>query len=180
MPDLSLTSHPTRPALRIDAVEAEVERPSANLLRFRYVVRGDIAALAVPAPSAPLRADNLWKTTCFEAFLKPASGAGYREFNFSPSGRWAAYDFAAYRDLTGDAGLPAAPQIGSSRTADRLELTAILSLDLPDEPCRLGLSAVIEEIGHGISYWALSHPEGKPDFHHDACFASELPAATRP
>ena len=30
-----------------------------------------------------------------------------------------------------------------------------------------------------MSYWALAHPPGKPDFHHPDCFALELPAARR-
>jgi hypothetical protein len=50
--------------------------------------------------------------------------------------------------------------------------------DLPsDAPWLLGLSAVIEEMNGRLSYWALAHPPGKPDFHHADCFALELPAA---
>ena len=41
----------------------------------------------------------------------------------------------------------------------------------------LGLSAVIEEADGNVSYWALAHPPGKPDFHHSDCLALELPAA---
>jgi hypothetical protein len=64
----------------------------------------------------------------------------------------------------------------------RFELRAALALGrlpgLPgDAPWRLGLSAVIEEAGGGLSYWALAHPPGKADFHHSDCFALELPAA---
>ena len=62
------------------------------------------------------------------------------------------------------------------------ELRAELALDcLPDlprdAPWQLGLSAVIEEADGRLSYWALAHPPGKPDFHHSDCFALELPAA---
>jgi hypothetical protein len=51
--------------------------------------------------------------------------------------------------------------------------------DLPaDAPWRLGLSAVIEDRSGQKSYWALAHPPGRPDFHHEDCFALELtPAA---
>jgi hypothetical protein len=41
-------------------------------------------------------------------------------------------------------------------------------------PLRLGLSAVIEENDGTISYWALKHLPGKPDFHHPDSFALEL------
>ena len=42
---------------------------------------------------------------------------------------------------------------------------------------QIGLSAVIEDAGGGMSYWALAHPPGKPDFHHADCFALELAPA---
>ena len=43
------------------------------------------------------RADELWKTTCFEAFLRPMGEESYREWNFAPSSQWAAYRFTGYR-----------------------------------------------------------------------------------
>jgi hypothetical protein len=39
---------------------------------------------------------------------------------------------------------------------------------------RLGLSAVIEDIDGRLSYWALKHPPGKPDFHHPDSFALDV------
>jgi len=45
----------------------------------------------------------------------------------------------------------------------------------PDGPH--GLSAVIEDISGGTSYWALAHPPGKPDFHHADGFALEFSPA---
>ena len=35
----------------------------------------------------------------------------------------------------------------------------------------LGLSAILEEEDGTISYWALAHPPGRPDFHHPDCLA---------
>jgi hypothetical protein len=40
----------------------------------------------------------------------------------------------------------------------------------------VGLSAVIEAADGALSYWALRHPAGRPDFHHPDCFALDLPA----
>ena len=45
---------------------------------------------------------------------------------------------------------------------------------------RLGLTAVVEETGGRISYWALAHPAGRPDFHRADCFVLELPAPVTP
>ena len=38
------------------------------------------------------------------------------------------------------------------------------------------VGAVIEEAGGIKSYWALSHPEGAPDFHDPSCFLASVPA----
>jgi hypothetical protein len=78
-----------------------------------------------------------------------------------------------------------APRIAVQSSPDRLGLTVSLELehlsDLPcDAPWRLGLSAVIEDTSGRMSYWALAHPAGKPDFHHLDCFAYELSPRGRP
>ena len=101
--------------------------------------------------------------------------AGYREFNFSPSGQWAAYAFRRYRD-GGALDCELAPEIAVRRTANRLELDARIRRDfLPQgRPLRLGLSAVVEDAHGVLSYWALQHPADKPDFHHSDSFAIPL------
>src|SRR4029450_11259927 len=62
---------------------------------FRYLIEGT-ADLVLPNPEKRGRADGLWKTTCAEAFVGLSRGA-YLEFNFSPSGKWAAYRFEGPR-----------------------------------------------------------------------------------
>ena len=102
-------------------------------------------------------------------------GPKYRECNFSPSGEWAVYDFRGYRD-GGGLENELAPGIDVHKTMDRLELAAEIGQDLlpHGRPLRLGLSAVVEETGGILSYWALRHPPGKPDFHHTDAFALQL------
>jgi hypothetical protein len=102
-------------------------------------------------------------------------GAGYREFNFSPSGEWAVYAFRDYGD-GGELGINLAPGIKVRRNGDRLELDAEICQDFlpPDRPLRLGLSAVVEDADGALSYWALRHRPGKPDFHHKDAFAFQL------
>ena len=41
---------------------------------------------------------------------------------------------------------------------------------------RLALAAVLEDQQGALSYWALAHPPGKPDFHHPVGFTLELHA----
>lgn len=134
-----------------------------------FAVSGD--ALVIPPRTAPERAYGLWKTTCFELFVAGAGGS-YAEFNFSASTQWAAYGFTGYR--AGMTDIPIArPAI------ERTDRGVGVALDFPVaaiEQMHIGLSAVIEERDGTKSYWALAHPPGKPDFHHPACFALELPA----
>jgi hypothetical protein len=126
----------------------------------------------VPPLAQPVRRDNLWQRTCFEAFLQ--SEQGYLEFNFSPSTEWAAYRFSGYREGMAELDLEP-PQVRVSRDEHALELTADLVLPPSLAPVRLGLSAVIEEVSGVKSYWALRHPPGdRPDFHHPDCFAIDL------
>jgi hypothetical protein len=121
----------------------------------------------------PVRADELWKTTCFEAFLRPAGGESYREWNFAPSGQWAAYDFSSTRTDMKNA-QAAAPYI---RMEDNLTWWALgATMAVPtDLQWELGLSAVLEEKDGAKSYWALAHAGDTPDFHSPDCFVGRLP-----
>ena len=47
--------------------------------------------------AAGQRRDELWTTTCFEAFLAIPDQPGYWEINLAPNGDWALYRFEGYR-----------------------------------------------------------------------------------
>jgi len=136
-----------------------------------FCVSAPADRFVIPHSEAPSRADDLWKTTCFEAFLRPAEEDGYREWNFAPSGDWAAYDFTGTR--TGMAAAEvAAPYI---RVEDNLTWWALGTTFAGDAAeYQLGLSAVLEEKDGTKSYWALAHPTDRPDFHAPDCFAARL------
>lgn len=168
---VTFTPHPDTTSAAVRGVEVEVGPVSGRQVRLRYVVTGEIARLAIPEAASPERADELWKHTCFEAFV--TRGAGYREFNFSPSTQWAAYEFDGYRAGMRKADV-LAPRIEGRRGQAHYELH--VAFDLPDDgKCSVALTAVIEETDGVKSYWALKHPPGKPDFHHADGFALELP-----
>jgi hypothetical protein len=173
---LQLTRHPDTPCAAIERITVDVARPRPGELELRYAAFGETGGVALPRVRASGRADELWRHTCFEAFVRAGAGEGYVELNFAPSTEWAAYRFDAYREGMAPAEV-SAPRIEAAAFADRFELTVALALaDLPPEaPWRLGLTAVIEEAGGRISYWALAHAPGKPDFHHPSGIALDLP-----
>ena len=88
---IELVPHPLHSPHAVQSVAVELER-KGEALRLRYHLSGDLAEVVIPAPTSPRRADNLWQTTCFEAFVR-GEGADYAEYNFTPSGEWAAYGF---------------------------------------------------------------------------------------
>ena len=169
-----LRLHPDSRCDAASRIEVDVARPHPSGLLLTYFVSGNISELRLPPVVASTRADELWRHTCFEAFVRPAAGPGYYEFNFAPSTQWAAYGFDSYRS-----GMRAATKIGAPRIEVRLgdedcTLQAALELDRLSPSLRLGLSAVLEETNGRKSYWALAHPPGKADFHHSDCFTLEL------
>src|SRR3954469_573735 len=175
--DLALSAHPDAPPDAVRFVTVQIVRDRGGL-QLRYVVEGDPARLVLPPAQEPCRSDGLWQTTCFELFLRD-EGESYREFNFSPSGRWAAYRFRAYREGREPLGVDSPPVIGSSTEPFGLLLSVLVRVDVQPN-ARLGLSAIIEETGGRKFYWALAHPRGDPDFHHRDCFALDLPPAESP
>jgi len=124
--------------------------------------------------SEPWRADELWQTTCFEAFLKAADEDRYREWNFAPTGNWAAYDFSGYREDMQKAEVDKAPYIRMEDNFTWWSVGATIAVEA-DRIWQLGLSAVIEEKDGTKSYWALAHSDSdKPDFHSADCFTAKL------
>ena len=94
----ALTIHPDSPPSPVKSIDVEIARANAGTLSLRYVATGRIGDLLLPPPALSGRADGLWQHTCFEAFIRPAGGAAYREFNFAPSTQWAAYGFSSTRE----------------------------------------------------------------------------------
>jgi hypothetical protein len=175
---LALKPHCNTPCLAATSIEVDVVRPTPTSLSLRYFLSGVLDELLLPPVKAPDRTDRLWQHTCFEIFIRAQSEEPYQEFNFAPSGQWAAYRFAARRSGMSDLDI-APPVIETSLTAEGLELHALLNVTglVADKLWLVGLSAVVEEKNGCTSYWALAHPPGEPDFHHPACFAVQLPPA---
>ena len=129
----------------------------------------------IPKLSEPWRANDLWRTTCFEAFLRAAGDEAYREWNFAPSGNWAAYDFSRPREDLTQAEVESPPYIRMEDNFTWWTVGATIAVEA-DKDWHFGLSAVLEETDGTKSYWALAHPPGdKPDFHHPDCFVGKLP-----
>jgi hypothetical protein len=174
-----LLCHPAQRDRAVRRIAALARRAPSSVLTVDFRVEADLSRLRIPAPSAPRIATRLWEHTCFETFVAMDEDPPYYEFNFAPSGEWAAFAFRSYRDGKPFTDGELAPSITLRTREDRLELGATLRLGRLSPAhlrasLRIGLSAVIEGDDGTLSYWALRHPAAKPDFHHAEAFALRL------
>ncbi|WP_373488633.1 DOMON-like domain-containing protein [Blastomonas sp.] len=171
-----LIAHPDYPAPAQVAVSVKVLDLSADQFVLEYTLTDPHGCVRLPDPAPAVRSDGLWQQSCFEAFVGAGTGDVYTEFNFAASCAWAAYRFDTYR--SGMSALPVNvdPEITNLDAGIwriRIDVAALHRV-LGPRPWRLGLSAVIEALDDGKSYWALCHAPGQPDFHHPDCFAARL------
>lgn len=182
---ISLACHPDTPGSAVHHIEARVCRQREGPMQITYAMHADLDRLRIPPPAAAARADGLWRHTCFELFIKRAGAPAYYELNFSPSGAWAAYSFAGYRNRPVPAEQALNPHVQVRRSAHSLTLDAAVPLELlyaqhAGVTLAVAISAVIEERDGRLTYWALRHAPGKPDFHHSHAYALELGAHGAP
>src|SRR5262245_25644347 len=126
---LTLERHPETPTVAVHAVHAHVGRAPGGLLAVSFVIEGDMDRLLVPqrrersgrehSGRASAMADRLWEHTCCEIFIARTGLPAYHEFNFSPSGEWAAYAFTAYRERVPFAGESNAEDLDPQLTVRR-------------------------------------------------------------
>ncbi len=136
-----------------------------------------IGVLKLPAglndgPQQGQRKDELWTTTCFEAFIAAPGEQRYWEVNLAANGDWALYRFDGYRSGQTQQELSTPPTVRLQRGLHQLRLDARIALEpwwTPDVCPDLALTAVIDRGQEGLSHWALRHGP-KADFHDRSTF----------
>lgn len=130
----ALVAHPDTPARAVNGVFCNYAWLQAGEWKFNFSVDAPPGALRVPEPAPPDRTDGLWHHTCFELFMRDPSDGAYLEFNFSPSGQWAAYQFDGYRAGMRELTVPRPSIVGSSPAHFAAGISAHLrGLGLDDE-----------------------------------------------
>ena len=172
-----LAPHPATPPSEPFSLWANVDYAGAfgasATCNIWFGIDQPLSRFKVSPPGDPRRADGLWQSTCFEAFVQAEGEEAYREYKFAPSGDWAAYDFISRREGMAEAELANPPYVRIEDNLTWWTLGATFALEAGRE-WALGLSAVIEELDGTKSYWALAHGGEKPDFHDPACFTARL------
>jgi hypothetical protein len=158
----------------VRALEVHIGGAQTGKLDLRYVLDADLSRVRIPPARTSRQTDELWKHTCFEAFIRGRDSGAYHELNFSPSTEWAIYSFESYRKGMAPVDVPQPPEIRVERSAHLLQVDVSIDLRTWSRSGALALAAVIEDENGRLSYWALKHPAGKPDFHHTDSFVLEL------
>lgn len=145
-------------------IEASFLQKSPFEIHLEFFLRGPINEILCPPPEEPQRRDELWQSTCLEAFLGQKED-GYIEVNCAPSGHWNVYEFDAYRK-----NMRWASHITVRLT--RLEKEgqeAVFFIQVISEKefslSQVGLTLVCESVAHEKTYWALCHSGEVADFH---------------
>jgi hypothetical protein len=167
---------PVRPPSNL-RITVQVSRRS-NAAILSYTVHSPIKELCVPDPAdRPLRKGGLWEETCLEFFLATKDSPRYWEINLSPSGHWNVYRFSAYREAVQEEAAFTSLPFRVKRGKDLFLLDLELHLDRiihSETPLQAGISAVLKLRSGEMTYWALSHPAQRPDFHRRESFIAEL------
>lgn len=186
----ALLPHPaSAPHAQALAIDVDWRWVAGHVLELEYRILGDATVLRLPlAAVAAERRDGLWRHSCAELFVAEPGQAAYREFNFSPSGHWAAYEFDDYRS-----GMRAHEWVGapprctlagnpSRSSAARGGLVFAVALERVALPAArrllVGPTMVLEALDGSHSFWALRHAAANPDFHHPdgRCAELEVPS----
>lgn len=177
-----LVLHPASPRLGVDSILVATVVDADGSLTLDYALAGRLEGLSIPGAGPVSPGERLWEHTCLEAFVRADGMPGYLEFNFSPSRQWAVYAFRRYREPD-EPWTGLAPSIEVTRGDARLVLSirvpqVVATLMRQTRRLRFALSAVIESSNGERGYWALRHPAGKPDFHHDEAFRQVMDVPT--
>jgi len=176
--DLPLRPHPACEASPLRAVSVSGALHANGRITLDYLLLGELLQLRLPPPArSPQRRDELWRHTCLELFVQQEAAADYVEFNFSPSGDWAAYGFESYRRGQTAFGQQPVGITLHPLGPGQLRIQACAQLPGTTPRWRLGLAAVVEAVDGTLSYWALRHAGAKPDFHATENFGLSLEAA---
>ena len=161
------------------AVEIELNVLPPAWLECTYRIRAGEDEIVYPAPTDRLDPERLWEHTCCELFVADASQPSYEEWNFSPTGQHAHFEFDAYRERRASPErLPAKPKVKVDARVQSGSM--VLQVRVPVARPRSGATIVLSptvvlaDAEGRRSHWALRHPSEQPDFHRREGFGLAL------
>src|SRR5262245_54711727 len=65
----ALTCHPATATTAVERIEVRASRAADGVFHLAFTLDGDLSRLRIPPPAPPRVAHDLWRHTCFEAFV---------------------------------------------------------------------------------------------------------------
>lgn len=123
------------------------------------------------------RVIGLWEKTCFEFFIKNCENEEYIEFNFSPNFSWNCFYFAKKGDSLQEFNSMLNLEIDILNSLNDFQIYCKIpkkyfpkSFQFKKNALNVGLSSVLLTKNGEKQYWALTHKDIRPNFHHFESF----------
>jgi hypothetical protein len=154
---------------------------NAECLFISYGLKENLETLDFGSPTPHKeRVMKLWEKTCFEIFVKNEKDS-YVEFNFSANFEWNCFYFQKKGDALKEWERMNRPATDILLSMDQYFLVAEIRKELfppgffdGAHELSVGISGVLKEKSGGLSYWALSHHDSRPNFHDFRSFVKML------
>jgi hypothetical protein len=171
MPKFNLIPYAPESAPAI-AIETEINQNAESLfISYRIREGAELIDLGNGSPNKK-RLIKLWEKTCFELFIKNENDQ-YVEFNFSPTFEWNCFYFNKKGDPLKEWDQIIMPAIDILLSREHFFMFVDIKKEFlpkgffnPDSELSAGITSVIKDQEGTISYWALSHADTRPNFHH--------------
>lgn len=176
---------PFEPKKSVNQVEVGFELID-NKLHLKYLLSGSLDKILKLDESLQInRKNEIWKSTCFEFFLKSPQQNHYWEMNLSPSGDWNFYHLEDYRKSLKEEALIGTPQIQKDFNGEKFQLSCsfdlnslmnsiMISKGIAASVFQMGLSCILQKRDLTVEYYSLGHSKEKPDFHNSQFFLASL------
>lgn len=151
-------------------LSAEINQNDQSFF-ISFLLQGDLLPinLGIPSPRKE-RTIKLWENSCFELFIKNSRNE-YLEFNFSPRFEWNCFYFQKKGDPLQEWIKMQRPETDILLSLEKFFLVAEIKKEYFPENflssnMSMGISSVLKLKNGELTYWALSHEDSKPNFHH--------------
>ena len=175
MPKFSLIPYPHDSHPAIDII-CEFNQTDESVF-ISYKITGNLSLLDLgEGHPKHERKIKLWEKSCFELFIQNAQNE-YIEFNFSPEFEWNSFYFKKKGDPIVEFLKMKTPKLDILLSLEVFHLIAEIDKKnfpegffLKDLGLKAGITSVIKDKEGKLSYWALSHEDQRPNFHHPDSF----------
>ena len=145
---------------------------STNKLHIEFRVTGELDNYIFPQKSNLKRADELWKATCFELFLRNTETEAYYELNFTSSLSWNFSYLNSYRAKVQEVKGLGQVKIEVFTNDNNFKIFFELETDTFsfNQFNIYNAAVILKNSNDERTFWSLGLPSKVPDFHDEKGF----------